>query len=222
MTPPEALDLGREEADRLGGGIAAAVRDRGIGVRVAAPERWYMTLPHSPDIPWWAPEIVAGASVLEYLPGGDSGAELRRLLNEIQMVLHEQPDNVARRDRQAPEVNSVWPWGWAPRPLPRAGAVVPRVYADHPYARGLAALAGADVSEPTGGSDELAGAAVVVPPTGCDTDPEWLEANWGRRLKRAVSRRQVTKVRLATPDGHVAEYGEQPRLSFRRRKGSAA
>jgi len=221
MTLSEALDLGAEEADRLADAIATAFRDRGIGVRIACPDRWYMTLPHSPDVPWWAPETVAGGSVIEHLPAGEGGAELRRIVNEIQMVLHEQPDNLARRDRGVPELNSVWPWGWAPRPLPRAGAVVTKVYADHPYARGLAAMAGAATGDPDREIDEPAGAAVVVTPVRRAADAEWLEAAWGGRLKRAVARQRVAMVRLATPSGQVAEYRRKPRRFLGRSRENA-
>jgi hypothetical protein len=218
MAPPRALGLAQEESGRLAAAVAAEFRGRGIGVKVASPDRWYMTLPHLPNLPWRAPETVTAGSLLEYLPAGESGAELRRIINEIQIVLHDQPDNLARRSRRDPEVNSVWPWGWAPRPLPRAGAVVSRAYADHPYARGLAMLAGASVGEPGGNADEPSGAAVVVPPEGRESDGEWLEVTWGRPLYKAVARKRIALVRLVTPRGRVAEYGSASRRRLRGRK----
>jgi len=215
MMSSGSIDVGIAEAARLGDALSAEFRSRGIGVRIAAADRWYMTLPHLPDIPWWAPEAVAGDSVFPFLPAGEAGAELRRIVNEIQVVLHDHPDNAGRRDRLAPEVNSVWAWGWARRPLPRVGAVVARVHADHPYARGLAMLAGTRVSGPERG-EEPADSGAVVAPGDREDDPEWLETVWGRCLRRAADRKRTTMVRLVTPGGQVVEYA--PGLPGRSRR----
>ncbi len=214
MAGQQRVDIDPEEARRLCDSLADAFRDRGIGVRLATPDRWYMTLPHAPDVPWWAPETVAGGSLLDYMPDGDGGSELRRIVNEIQMLLHEQPDNQSRRERQVPEVNSVWPWGWAERPVPKVGSVADRVYADHPYAAGLALLAGVDVSAPGDNVEEPEGAAVVVPSTQRQADPEWLETTWGRSVFRAATRKQLRGVRLVTPGGNIAEFVPQRRRRF--------
>lgn len=219
LTTAAALGLDAAESARLAGGIATAFRDRGIGMKIAAADRWYMTLPDAPDVPWRSPETAAGGSLIEYLTAREERAELRRIVNEIQMILHQQPDNAARRDRQEPEVNSVWPWGWASRPLPRVGAVVPRVHANHPYARGLAQLAGVVGLAADAEVDDPNGAGVVVLPEDRENDPEWLESTWGRRLGRATARGRVARVRLATPGGQVAEYDPQGRRRLGRYRG---
>lgn len=219
LTAPAALGLHVDESIRLAEGIATAFRDRGIGIRVAAADRWYMTLPHAPDVKWFSPETAADGRLIEYFPGGDDGGELGRIVNEIQMILHQQPDNAVRRDRRDPEVNSVWPWGWASRPLPRVGAVVARVHACHPYARGLAELAGVAALAPDAEVDNPNGAGVVVLPEDRETDPEWLESMWGRGLRRATARGRVARVRMVTPGGQVTEYDPGGRPRFGRRRG---
>jgi len=221
LTVPAALGLGESESARLAQSLAAALQDQGIGIRLAAADRWYMTLPHAPEGAWWSPEIVASGTLIEHLPAGEEGGELRRILNEIQMILHQQPDNIDRRARRAPEANSVWPWGWAQRPLPKVGAVVSRVHASHPYARGLAAIAGVAVLAAGAKADDPSGAGVVVLPEDRETDPEWLELTWGRCLRRATARGRVAMVRLATPGGRVAEYSPRGRRQFRRPGGHA-
>jgi hypothetical protein len=218
LIPPGQLDIGEAEAQRLSGALADALRDRAIGIRVGAPDRWYMSLGYAPDGPWRTPDDAAGRNLLECLPGGDDSAALRNLLNEIQMVLHQQADNEARRDRGRPEINSVWPWGWAQRPVPRVGSVVEQVYAEHPYALGLARLAdiptrGAGVPE----KDLPAAAAVVVPPTGRAADPEWLETGWCRPLLRALARRRIQGVRLVSESGRIFEVSRKDRRRFWRR-----
>ncbi|RPH53100.1 MAG: hypothetical protein EHM84_04500, partial [Lysobacterales bacterium] len=42
------------------------------------------------------------------MPKGRDAAALRRLLTELQMLLHEHPVNLARARRSAPAVNAVW------------------------------------------------------------------------------------------------------------------
>jgi hypothetical protein len=111
---------------------------------VGDTERWYLTLPESPVCDWIAPECVEGQDVLPFMPRGADGVIINRLINDVQMVLHNHPLNEARRGRGEPEINSIWPWGWCggtQRPLPQwQGGTI----ADHPYARGLALLSGSD------------------------------------------------------------------------------
>ncbi len=60
----------------------------------------------------------------------------QKLMNEIQMLLHDHPVNRAREAAGQPAINSLWLWGegrWAPPPLTAA-----KIYADHPLARQLA------------------------------------------------------------------------------------
>ena len=47
----------------------------------------------------------------ELLPYGASASEWRKLFNEAQMLLHEQPLNLAREARGEPAINGVWFWG---------------------------------------------------------------------------------------------------------------
>jgi hypothetical protein len=107
-------------------------------------ERWYLVMPHSPTCEWVAPECVEGRDVLAFMPRRADGAIIGRLINDVQMVLHNHPLNEARRSRGDPEINSIWPWGWgadSQRPLPEWKG---RTIADHPYARGLALLSGSN------------------------------------------------------------------------------
>lgn len=76
------------------------------------------------------------------MPRGHDAALLKRLMTEMQMVLHEHPVNVARARRGQPEINAVWLYGGgsakpvSPRSLPAAFGV-------DPLLRGLYRLQGA-------------------------------------------------------------------------------
>lgn len=45
------------------------------------------------------------------LPSGAGAGQIRRLMTELQMLLHDQPVNAARATRGLPVVNAVWLWG---------------------------------------------------------------------------------------------------------------
>lgn len=54
----------------------------------------------------------------EFYPVGDSKAEHRRLLSEIEMALHDQRVNLDRQASGMPPVNSLWLWGGGHTPQP--------------------------------------------------------------------------------------------------------
>jgi hypothetical protein len=57
------------------------------------------------------PARCAGGDVAQYLPQGPAAAPLRRLVAEIEMWLHAQALNEARRRRGELPVSALWPWG---------------------------------------------------------------------------------------------------------------
>lgn len=76
---------------------------------------------------------VRGCAVADWLPGGDSAIAWQRLQSEMQMLLHEHALNVARAQRGAASVNSLWlsasgalPPGWV---APANDLVPQRVHA---------------------------------------------------------------------------------------------
>lgn len=219
LIPPEQLDINPAESQRLVDAVAGALRQRTTAVRAATPTRWYMSLAGAPDFRWKTPRQVSRCNVLECLPSGESAAQLRHLLNEIQIVLHHQPDNAVRREEGRPEINSIWPWGWADRKVPRVGSVVARVYSEHPYARGLAILAGVPVLEPVPDGREISGSGLVMPPAIHAGDAAWVESRWCQPLFRALAKGRVSKLRLLTESGLLIELDTRDRRRFWRRSG---
>ncbi len=59
-----------------------------------------------------------GGDIAEALPRGAAAAALRRFLSEIEMWLHGQELNEARRRRGEPPVTTLWPWGAEGQSLP--------------------------------------------------------------------------------------------------------
>ena len=198
--------LDRDAADRLAAAIGTALGNDPLPL-VGAPTRWYARLAGLQDATWTAPETAFGRDVYEALPSGPGSGAVRRLLNEIQMVLHEHPVNSARRGAGLPEINSVWPWGWAGAecdpPSPWAG----RCFGDHPYARGLAGLAGGEVAPSSAPPGDWTGPGLTV----CDAPWQALlagdeaaardqlaafDAEWCEPLLRALQRRRIADLRI--------------------------
>ena len=86
------------------------------------------------------PARCAGGDLAAALPSGPAAAPLRRLLVEIEMWLHGQALNEARRRRGEPPVTTLWPWGAqgrAVQPERRAVRATPRAFGADPYVSGL-------------------------------------------------------------------------------------
>ena len=104
------LDLSAADADAL---IMAIQREfpelacrRGI-----SPNRWYVDRP--PEVTGIAPSVhwLNGRSLTPFMPLAASERAWRHRLNDLQMVLHEQPVNQARVERGQLPVNGVWWFG---------------------------------------------------------------------------------------------------------------
>lgn len=70
------------------------------------------------------------------MPQGAHGAQLRRIMTELQMVLHPHPLNAQRERQRKLPVNALWLWG-AGR-LDAVNGKAPRLLGNHPYLVGLA------------------------------------------------------------------------------------
>lgn len=116
-----------------------------LSVHIAAVDRWYIRFNTPPAGPTVSLADVAGRAI----EPGRGGMAWHRLMNEMQMALHEHPVNTARELRGEPPINGVWLWGaGALQPVETAisslaGAV--------PLARGLARHASIPAPHPDDG-----------------------------------------------------------------------
>src|SRR5690606_16353949 len=73
-----------------------------------APLRWYVAHESLSELPTASIDRVIGRNVDRWLPGEPQARLLRRLQNEVQMLLYTHPLNEAREARGALPVNSFW------------------------------------------------------------------------------------------------------------------
>ncbi len=129
------LEIGMEEArsfaDTLNAHFAPDLRFEPI-----APGRWYASVAVPPREPTRPLSAVVGGSV----ETGSASIGWHKLMNEVQMLLHEHPANEARAARGVPTVNGVWLWGGGR--MAQASAKLRGVLSCNPLALGLAANAG--------------------------------------------------------------------------------
>jgi hypothetical protein len=125
--------------------LAAAVREplAAVGeLEALRPGRWYLRLKRPADLRTHELDEVAGRDIRGRLPEGPDAPAWHRLLNEIQVRLHDHAVNREREARGEPAANSLWFWGGGVLPAP-AGRRWSRVCGGGIYAEGLAQASGA-------------------------------------------------------------------------------
>ncbi|MGE0483178.1 MAG: hypothetical protein AB7Q81_03470 [Gammaproteobacteria bacterium] len=114
-----SLDVTAAEADTLIADLNAHFAADGITLRRGpVPHRWYLAWPAAPAVPSASPRSLRGVPLEPDQAMRRGLGELRRVLTEMQMVLHDSTANHARLAAGKPPVNSVWPWGWGELPAP--------------------------------------------------------------------------------------------------------
>lgn len=137
LADPLALALTDDESHALFDAVRPLFEDAtgdtpGGTLAWAAPLRWYLAHEHLADLPCASIDRVIGRNVDLWLRGDPkaSAAQLartrwvRRLQNEVQMLLHTHPVNAGREARGALPVNSFWLSGCGPAQAASAGVTV--------------------------------------------------------------------------------------------------
>ena len=104
-------DLHEAEASALVQLLDAHFVDDDAQFIAPRPDAWFVRCTRAPDIATTPIDVVQGHGIYAFLPRGPEGRTWTRRQNEIQMLLHEHPVNVAREARGEPPVTGVWFWG---------------------------------------------------------------------------------------------------------------
>src|SRR5512139_508436 len=142
MADSSALDLSQPEADAL-----AATIGEHFGADLSPtprqPTRWYLRLEYVPRLNTTPLSVAAGRDIDPLLPQGDDAMLFRARMNELQMLLHDHPVNLAREERGELPVNSLWLWGGGQLPVACTSPIP--LYADNFEALALGAFCKARV-----------------------------------------------------------------------------
>jgi len=148
------FNLNAQEAHDLVATFNEYYSREGWQLHAPLPQRWYLILNEAPEFDSVAPMDLAGRDISDGLPRGRDAATWHTFLNEVQMLFHDHPVNLAREQRGEPAVNSIWPWGGGYLPE-RISTTVSRVIASHPQLRGFAQLGGIPCRDIPGNAVEL-------------------------------------------------------------------
>jgi hypothetical protein len=108
MGDPAALLLDDATSRSLLDAIAPLFSSEGFEVRWGAAQAWFIGHASLGAVPTAALDRVIGRNVDPWLPAGAPARLLRRLQNEVQMLLYTHPLNAERERRGLLPVNSVW------------------------------------------------------------------------------------------------------------------
>src|SRR5262249_51775859 len=132
---PAQLQLDEAQATTLTAAMKPFFAEDGIQLHPDTPDRWLAEGDIFRNLATASLDRRAGQDIDAWIPRAPEAAPLRRLQNEMQMLLYTHALNDERQARGLPPVNSVWvsgsgalPAGWQPHGQPEP--VVPRRLAE--------------------------------------------------------------------------------------------
>ena len=108
LSDPVSLQLDDMASRELFEAVRHLFESEGFALAWGAPLRWYAAHESLVDLPCASLDRVVGRNVDRWLPAGRDARLLRRLQNEVQMLLYGHPINEAREAAGALPVNSFW------------------------------------------------------------------------------------------------------------------
>jgi hypothetical protein len=175
--------------------VAAHLRTSGYGFYETAEGEWLVHGSRALEVRTSSPES-AKSGLDDAMPRGADAAQLKRLMTELQMLLHEHPVSVHRVRRGLPECNAVWFHGAGEIPSLPARAL-PDAYGDVAYLRGVYRLhdqsVGALPASASGLPRRLRRDALVVIES---TDLDSLEKLWVAPLLALLAAGGVRRIEL--------------------------
>ncbi|HEY3048815.1 MAG TPA: hypothetical protein VGJ72_15310, partial [Polaromonas sp.] len=123
LTDPAALALREDESRALLAAMQPYFETDGITLHYLRPERWLAEGELFRHLPTASLDRVLGRNVDAWLPDASSARQMRRLQNEMQMLLYTHPLNDARTAQRQLPVNSFWLSGTGALPASQTCAV---------------------------------------------------------------------------------------------------
>jgi hypothetical protein len=108
MDNPDDLQLTDTESRALFATVQPYFSDDGIELTYDSPLRWLAQSQTLQGLPLASLDRVIGRNVEVWQPQSSASKAIRRLQNEMQMLLYTHPLNEAREARSLPTVNSFW------------------------------------------------------------------------------------------------------------------
>ena len=126
-----------QESATLVGALNAHFHEDGLLFCAGKAGRCYVRSETHTDLTTRPLSAALNRDIDSVMPTGPDSRHWRRVINEVQMLLHAHPLNAEREARGLPAFNSLWLWGGGTAPA-ATGASYSQVWADEPLARALA------------------------------------------------------------------------------------
>lgn len=209
-----------EECEALTATLNEHLRFENYELQANNQNGWLLRSTRELDATTTAPEHAFSQPLKHSLPTGPQGAELRRLMTEIQMLLHEHPVNAARARGGLPAINAVWLWGLGVLPgRAQAATSLPSAYGHRNFLKGLYLIHGQSVRAQQFTVSSLlehpqSHALAVLEERDADAlNSQWLEP-LARELRRGAIRRLhiwVDRWHLSVTRGELLRFWRKPR-----------
>ncbi|HET9642664.1 MAG TPA: hypothetical protein VFP68_04780 [Burkholderiaceae bacterium] len=108
LADPAALALDEASSRTLLDVVRPLFDEEGMQLVWGAAERWYVAHPSLDSLATASLDRVIGRQLDAWLPEGPEARRMRRLQNEVQMLLHNHPINAEREDAGQLTMNSFW------------------------------------------------------------------------------------------------------------------
>jgi len=106
---PSAIEIDAQESDALLAAARPFFEEDGIALHASTtPGRWLVQGPIFDGLATASIDRAVGFPISQWSPLSDAGRPLRRLQNEMQMLLYTERVNDARTARGVPPINSFW------------------------------------------------------------------------------------------------------------------
>jgi hypothetical protein len=170
------------------------LQSTGFGLHDGVDGEWLLRSEAPLQVRTVTPEFAAANPSEDILPRGRDAGGLRRLMTELQMLLHEHPVNAQRQLRGLPALNAIWMHGEGML-NDLTAKLLPATRGDDVYLRGIYRLHDQPVqSRPKDAATlltQVSGPTVAVIDA---TNAETLEAQWLAPLSRALMSGAITKL----------------------------
>jgi hypothetical protein len=168
-----------------------------------APGLWFVRADDWAGMATASPDAAATQNLSDWMPEGEHARDYRKLQNQIQMLWHEHPINVARQERGMQPVNAFWMWGGSSAAAP---AAAPVAISGGPA--WMQALAASDQRQPTAAQliaqpgAQVAMLAPLIPSAQTGDWSDWIahmqriEDEWCAPLLAALNDGRIGRVTL--------------------------
>lgn len=131
MGHPQDLQLDSQESQALLAAMQPYFEQDGIRLEYDAPTLWLARSEVFRKLPTASMDRVIGRTIDAWMPQGPDAASLRRLQQEMQMLLYTHPLNDERARGGLPAVNSFWISGTGALPASHAESAAPGLLITH-------------------------------------------------------------------------------------------